>query len=93
MTLWNRGYTTDYISDQFVQQTRCKDGKITLNGNTFNVILVPQCQYMPVETLEKLAQLAKGGATILLVVSRIFRTFFYKLSIWSLSSLPSTLKG
>jgi len=65
MTLWNRGYTTDYISDQFVQQTRCKDGKITLNGNTFNVILVPQCQYMPVETLEKLAQLAKGGATIL----------------------------
>lgn len=65
MTLWKRGFTADYISDIFIEQTQCKDGKIVLNGNVFDIILVPACQIMPDKTLEKLVNLAKEGATIL----------------------------
>jgi hypothetical protein len=65
MELWNKGYTTDYISDAFVGQASSKDGKITLNGGTFDVICVPACRKMPVETMEKLLGLAKAGATVI----------------------------
>lgn len=65
MMLRDRGYTFDYISDSFVQQARCKNGEISLNGNTYSVILVPACHRMPVETMEKLVSLAKAGATVI----------------------------
>jgi hypothetical protein len=65
MELWNKGYTTDYISDSFVEKAGCKDGRITLNGNAFDVILVPSCRKMPEQTMEKLLSLAKAGATVI----------------------------
>jgi hypothetical protein len=65
MRLWNKGYAADYISDAFIRQASCKDGRIILNGGSYNVILVPACKKMPVETMEKLLSLAKAGATVI----------------------------
>lgn len=63
--MWNRGYTFDGISDQLLAKARCEDGKVLLGGNTYAIVLVPQCRFMPVATLGKLVQLARSGATIL----------------------------
>jgi hypothetical protein len=65
IALWKSGYAADYISDSFIGRTSCKSGKIELNGNTFDVILVPACRKMPAETMEKLLSLAKTGVTVI----------------------------
>ncbi len=65
MTLWNRGYAFDEVSDQLLVKARCEDGKVLLGGNVYKVVLIPQCRLMPLATMCKLIQLAHSGATIL----------------------------
>jgi hypothetical protein len=63
--LWQRGYTFDYISDKQLQNAKVSDRKLDLFGNKYRVILVPSCEYMPVETLKKLLALTDAGATVI----------------------------
>jgi hypothetical protein len=65
MTLWNRGYSFDYLSDRFLAEARCANSRVVLGGNAYRVVLVPKCRLMPEATLRKLVQLAREGATIL----------------------------
>jgi hypothetical protein len=65
MTLWNRGYSFDYISDQFLAEARCANGRVVMGKDAYRVVVVPQCRLMPEKTLRKLVQLAGEGATIL----------------------------
>jgi hypothetical protein len=39
-------------------------GSITMPGGSYRVIVVPECKYMPLPTLQKLLALAKSGATV-----------------------------
>ena len=64
-SLWNKGYTFDYISDKLLQSTKMTSGKIQTPGGTYRIILLPACNLMPVRTLYKLFTLAKSGATII----------------------------
>lgn len=62
----NGGFDTDYISDRFIKTTRCSDGKlVTSGGSSYKAIIIPGVKYMPEETLNHLARLAKEGATII----------------------------
>lgn len=61
----NNGYDMDYISDRFVAQAAVRNGKICLPGGEYQTLVVPSCQMMPVETMTKLNELAKQGATII----------------------------
>jgi len=63
--LWNSGYAFDYISDKQLNAAEVDDGKISVPGGNYQTILVPPCQVMPVETLDKLISLAEGGATVI----------------------------
>ncbi len=65
MTLWNRGYAFDEVSDRLLAEANCEDGKVLLGGNAYKVVLVPQCRFMPVATMRKILQFANAGATIL----------------------------
>lgn len=65
MMLWKNGYTYDAVTDHFIQQSSCRDGKIIINNGAYDVILVPHCELMQPETMEKLLELAREGATIL----------------------------
>jgi len=65
MTLWERGYGFDYLSDRFLAEARCADSRVVLGGNAYRVVLVPKCRLMSETTLRKLVQLAREGATIL----------------------------
>jgi hypothetical protein len=67
MTLLNRGYGFDYISDRFLTETKFESGHLMLGGNPARVILVPPCRLMPAASLEKLIALARDGANIIFV--------------------------
>jgi hypothetical protein len=65
MTLWNSGYSFDYLSDGFLAGARCEKNRIIVGGNAFGAILVPKCHFMPPVSLRKLIDLAEAGATVI----------------------------
>lgn len=59
------GYDVDYISDQFIRSTQCRQGQlITQGGAAYKAIIVPGAHLMPVDVFQKLISLAKQGATV-----------------------------
>jgi hypothetical protein len=69
-TLQSRGYAFDFISDRQLQSVKVDEGNLISSGVSYKTVLVPQCRYMPLATLEKLMGLARAGATV---------TFFHGL--------------
>ncbi len=63
--LWTGGYSFDYISDAQLQKAKTRNGQIQVPGGNYQVIIVPECKLMPLETLKQLAALAKNGATVI----------------------------
>lgn len=63
--LWKRGYTFDYVSDRQLQLAVTENNRIRMPGGAYRVLLVPPCQHIPLETMERLISLAESGATIL----------------------------
>ena len=62
--LWDRGYAFDYVSDAQLLKAKVRNGKIVMPGGSYQLIVVPECKYMPLETFKQLLALAKKGATI-----------------------------
>jgi len=63
--IYDAGYDMDYISDNFIRNTMCQDGKIlTSGGVAYKALVVPGARLMPADVLEKLLRLADEGATI-----------------------------
>ena len=60
----NAGYAFDYISDDQIANTTTAGGALVTPGNRYDVLVVPRADRMPLPTLRKLAELARGGATI-----------------------------
>jgi hypothetical protein len=61
----DNGYSVDFISDNFISQATFKDGLIVLPGGTYKSLVIPNCEKMPMATLEKLIALKKLGAPII----------------------------
>jgi hypothetical protein len=62
--LWARGYAFDYVSDRQLAGAGVQSGRITLGGGDYRVVVVPEAQHIPLNTLRKLVELAKAGATV-----------------------------
>ena len=63
--IYSAGYDMDYISDNFIRNAMCQDGKIlTSGGVSYKALVVPGARLMPADVLEKLLRLADEGATI-----------------------------
>ncbi len=61
-----KGFTFDYISDKQLSETVVEGNSLRTSGNSYyKVIVVPQCKYMPLSTLEKLWALADAGAVVI----------------------------
>lgn len=63
--LMDNGYGVDFISDNFIAQATFKDGLIMLPGGNYKSLVIPNCEKMPMATLEKLIALKKLGAPII----------------------------
>ncbi|HET8735320.1 MAG TPA: glycosyl hydrolase, partial [Pricia sp.] len=63
--LMAKGYGLDFISDRFVEKATVKKGKIILPGGSYKSLVVPDCEKMPLATLQKLLTLKKAGAHII----------------------------
>ena len=59
------GYEMDYVSDAQLQKTQWTGSALNTEGNVYKSILVPRCEVMPLETLEKLLDLAEQGARLM----------------------------
>ena len=55
----------DFISDLQISNTAENGGTLKTEGNTYKTLMVPGCKYIPLETFEKIIELAKQGAIIL----------------------------
>ncbi|MCB9504214.1 MAG: glycoside hydrolase family 2 protein [Deferribacteres bacterium] len=64
--LQNAGYAFDYISDRQLSKAEITNSHVMAGGVSYKTIVVPQCSYMPLATLEKLVQLAQNGATVIM---------------------------
>lgn len=64
-TLQERGYTYDFISDRQLRQLRFTRNGLEIGGNTYRALVVPQCSYIPLETFERVCDLAKKGAPVI----------------------------
>lgn len=65
--LLEEGYTFDLISDLQLQKAKVVNGKIqTAGGQLFQTILLADVKYLPLETLDKLVELVKAGATVVM---------------------------
>jgi hypothetical protein len=58
------GYAFDYISDDQLANTKAAGGALATPGNTYDVLVVPRADRMPLTTLRTLTELARSGATI-----------------------------
>lgn len=64
-TLWERGFTFDYISDLLLQKVEFVNDRLNTGGSEYKTIIIPHCSYMPLQTLKKLMELVSQGATII----------------------------
>ncbi|HEY2826282.1 MAG TPA: glycosyl hydrolase, partial [Pirellulales bacterium] len=58
------GYCFDFISDQLLQNVAYLGGKLHKGGNRYQAIVLPETNYVPLATMEKLIGLANDGAAI-----------------------------
>jgi hypothetical protein len=61
-----KGYAFDFISDNQLRQVTTYNSLLQTPGGTYRTIVLANTKYLPLPTLQKLVDLAKGGATILI---------------------------
>ncbi|MBC8053430.1 MAG: glycoside hydrolase [Sphingobacteriaceae bacterium] len=67
-SLQEAGYSLDFISDRLLKQSTVAGGTISTspNASPYKTLIVPKSDYMPIETLEKVIDLARSGATVII---------------------------
>ena len=60
-----RGYAFDYISDRQLQEVAFADGSLQTGGAQYRTVVVPDAGYVPLPTMEKLVELARRGASVI----------------------------
>jgi hypothetical protein len=63
--LQSAGFTYDFISDRQLHRLLTDKGRVTTEGGaSYRTIVLPSCRYVPLETLLKILELARNGATV-----------------------------
>lgn len=64
--LRSSGYQFDYVSDKLLQEMTAQTGKVeSKGGHSYKAIVVPACKRIPVETMQRLMELAKSGVPVI----------------------------
>lgn len=68
LELRRAGYDFDLINDRALAElAKVEKGKLKAGTGEYAVVLVPQAEYMPPETVERLAQFAESGGQVIFV--------------------------
>ncbi len=60
------GYNFDFFDDDILKQNgRVENGALRLGANTYRAVILPNVERMPIETLQKLGDLARGGGALI----------------------------
>ena len=59
-----KGYSFDFISDKQILGVQSAGNQLTTGGSIYQTIVLPDCKYIPLSTMNRLVLLAKNGATI-----------------------------
>lgn len=62
--LINEGYAIDFISDKQLQQCSVSNKQILSGQNKYDAVVIPQCEYMPFESLEILSKMKDEGIDV-----------------------------
>ncbi|MCF7803534.1 MAG: glycoside hydrolase family 2 protein [Candidatus Marinimicrobia bacterium] len=62
--LLSLGYGFDFISDRQIQEVAFKSGRFNTGGGEYKVVIVPECQFIPLATMEKLVAFARDGGAV-----------------------------
>ncbi len=66
--LWDHGYSFDFVSDRLLEQAVDVVGQqLRARGGTYRALLLAGCTVIPPRTMERIVELARAGATVLLV--------------------------
>jgi hypothetical protein len=60
-----KGYSFDFISDRQILNVQATGGKLLTGGINYKTILLPNCKYISLATLNKIMDMAKAGATVI----------------------------
>jgi len=66
LELQKAGYSFDFASDHMLSASTTKSGKLLTNpkANPYQTLIVPSCDFMPLQTLKDILALADKGATV-----------------------------
>ncbi|RZJ19159.1 MAG: glycoside hydrolase, partial [Acinetobacter sp.] len=66
-SLSKNGYSFDFASDHLLQQSTVENGlvKTATNASPYKVLIVPQCEMIDLNTLNKMITMANAGATVI----------------------------
>lgn len=68
VNLQQSGYSLDFISDKLLDKAVVKNGMIQTNpaASPYKVLVIPAATLMPVETLQRIIELVREGATVMI---------------------------
>ncbi|MEN8117647.1 MAG: glycosyl hydrolase, partial [Bacteroidota bacterium] len=65
-SLTNSGYTFDYISDKQLDDCQLLNNEIITSGDAvYKAIVIPQSEYIPVKTMQKLSEFIQSGGKVI----------------------------
>ena len=59
------GYSFDYISDKQLSFSKIKNGQFVTAGNSYKTLVIPDAEYIPLETLIAIKQFAENGGNVI----------------------------
>lgn len=68
LLLTKNGYSFDYVSDNMIQKASIHNQYISIGDKevTYKAIVIPACTYMPVPVLNKIINMARSGAVVIM---------------------------
>ena len=67
LLLWRRGFAWDAVSERRLAEARVEDGRVRLGAGRYRALVIPRTRLMKTETVQRLAGLAREGATVVLL--------------------------
>lgn len=65
-TLVANGYDFDIVNDDLLQhQAKFQNGKVTINGYSYRILLLPAAKVLPIETARAIRNFANSGGTVI----------------------------